>query len=654
MVRTSAARAFCLLLALVLLVPAGAQDKGKNLILVPTEGPLKGQKIYNNSHALLIGINKYPGLPLDRQLDYAIADVDAVKKILIESYGFDEQRVTVLKDDQATKAAILKTLNALTDNTTIDKQDRLIIYFSGHGQTVTLPTGGEIGFVIPHDAQVDLNNVTNARPYNETCIKMEEIWGILRLSPAKHVLFMADSCYSGLAVKNRSIAISPAALAALTKEPALHGMSAGKRSQVSVELPDKGHGAFTFALLQALRVRAGQPGVPFTVNDLFSDVQATVANVTEGKQTPQFGNVDTEGVFVFIPAGAKATVEVAPAAPGKPAANVPKAQVESVETVAKLKIETSPPGAKVFIDDQEVPGKVTPALIEIDLGRSRSKEIEIAVELDGHKAAIRKATLVRGLNPGLTVKLDKTAAPAPVPQKPPTAAPTIKPAANPPRPAPAGAVNLVRNWKEGASVRAKSSIDIKSGLIQGKMEETFRLSVASVSGEGTATLRQVSEGGTLTSQLGTEASPPGPPQSEMIDRLGRLMTSNGGANEMFDEDTQRLIGISTDALLPGRPVAPGETWKTTVDNPVEEDAKMTFTGRFVGVEEFKGVAAWKIHQTASVEVGLDDGSKFGVGLTFWVNPATGLVIRVQGTLKNVPTNVGPMLWTISMQALEIN
>ena len=630
-------RRFPILILLALCLPCYAQGKQKTLSIVPTEGPLKGQKIYNNSHALLIGVNKYPGLPADRQLDYAVADVDAVKKILTESYGFDESRVTVLKDEKATKAGILTALNALTDNTAVVREDRLIVYFSGHGQTVALPNGGEIGFIIPHDARVDLANFTNARPYNDTCIKMEEIWGILRLSPAKHTLFIADSCYSGLAVKDRSLVISDEALAALTREPALFAMAAGRSKQVSVELPDKGHGAFTYALLQALRVRAARPGAAFTVNNLFDDVQAMVSNLTGGKQTPHSGNYNTEGVFVFIPTGTKATVEAAPEVSKKPGA-------QAVDSVARILVTSNPPGAAIFVDGQKVPGKLTPATVELDLEVERNREVEIGVKRDGFKATVRKVTLARGKNPELAVNLDRAAAQAPVdPGK-----------AQVPEASTSGS-SLAYNWKQGASMRAKTTISIQLIGVPIELEEVFAQTITAVDAAGTATVSHETESMKRTVGGESEAVPVSPGNSSRYDRLGRNLSPKGQEDELMDADTYKLIDLITQPILPSKSVAPGGTWVVTLPNPTASGANMTLQGKLLGTETILGVNAWKIKQTGQINTDPDNegDNKMTVDLTFLLDPKTGFPLKVDGTLSGIPGNLGVMTWKIKMQALEV-
>ena len=104
-----------------------AQDIKSEILLETT---------YRNSWALLIGINKYPNLPIKYQLRYAVNDVNALRKVLIEQYGFLESNIVTLLDEQATRQRIIEAMGQLTDRKKVDSNDRIIFYFSGHGQTV--------------------------------------------------------------------------------------------------------------------------------------------------------------------------------------------------------------------------------------------------------------------------------------------------------------------------------------------------------------------------------------------------------------------------------------------------------------------------------------------------------------------------------------
>jgi len=290
----------CAAIIIFLIPEVTAQEGQKTLAIVPTSGPLKGKSVYAGSHALLVGINRYPGMP-GKDLEYALNDVKDMAETLVKSYGFPPPNVRLLMDKDATLAGIRAALADLADNRKVAPEDRVLVYFSGHGQTVKLPSGGDMGFLIPHDAKVDLNDFNNAGPYLSTCLPMETVWGFLGPSPAKHVLVVADACYSGLLTNARGReAISEQTLAQLSATRGRQVMTAGGKGQISLELAQVGHGAFTGKLLERLKARATEDDV-FTASELYADVKVAVGNLSKGKQLPSMGSYDTEGEFLFIP-----------------------------------------------------------------------------------------------------------------------------------------------------------------------------------------------------------------------------------------------------------------------------------------------------------------------------------------------------------------
>lgn len=287
--------------------PAGAEAGAgarKDLVLYPASGPLAGKRIYGSSFALLVGINEYAHLPRDKWLDYAVNDIQGVRDVLVKSYGFPEENITLLRNGEATTAAIRKALARLADRRYVQPDDRVLIYFSGHGQTVKLQAGGEMGFLIPYDAEVDFDDVNNPGPYLETCLPMKAVWDYLESSPARHILVLADACYSGLLARPRATTdAKEEVLAALAGQRAVQVVTAGRRGEVSFEQSRYGHGAFTYRLIEELKRRAEIPGAVFTATELYGALKRGVADLSGGKQTPQMGDCNTEGDFLFITAG---------------------------------------------------------------------------------------------------------------------------------------------------------------------------------------------------------------------------------------------------------------------------------------------------------------------------------------------------------------
>ena len=102
--------------------------------------------IYNESWAVIIGINEYKHM---QNLNYAVNDAKSVKEMLMKNYNYREDHIKMILDENATKNGILQGFNELLQEAKED--DRVIVFYAGHGETYTLPSGGEKGYLVPVD-----------------------------------------------------------------------------------------------------------------------------------------------------------------------------------------------------------------------------------------------------------------------------------------------------------------------------------------------------------------------------------------------------------------------------------------------------------------------------------------------------------------------
>jgi len=77
--------------------------------------------------ALLIGIDDYTKRPLDG----CVADAELMARIIRERFAFADANVTVLRNRQASRDAVLSELDALIDATSSD--DTAFFFYAGHG-----------------------------------------------------------------------------------------------------------------------------------------------------------------------------------------------------------------------------------------------------------------------------------------------------------------------------------------------------------------------------------------------------------------------------------------------------------------------------------------------------------------------------------------
>lgn len=243
---------------------------------------------YTVSRALVIGIDKYQSAP---PLSYAVSDAVAIKEVLISSLGFDEANVTLLTDEGASKQAVLRAfLRFSNDDVGVD--DRLIVFFAGHGHTRT-GLRGEIGYLVPHDA--DMTDFS-------TFIRWDELTRNADLIRAKHILFIMDACYGGLALVRSAGAGSTRFLKDMMLRTSRQVLTAGKADEVVADsggpIPD--HSVFTGHLIEALQGKAATSDGVLTANAVMSYVYARVGSDKNSHQTPHYGHIDGDGDMVLL------------------------------------------------------------------------------------------------------------------------------------------------------------------------------------------------------------------------------------------------------------------------------------------------------------------------------------------------------------------
>ena len=249
--------------------------------------------IYDNSWALIIGINDYENVP---DLHYAVEDALAIKNMLINEFNFSRNNVRVLIDKEATQSNINKEMSKLLKSAGVN--DRVVFYFAGHGETEAL--GLEevaTGFLMPSDADVE-NLYFSAIP-------MEDLRSVSKFSKAKHMLFLVDACYSGLAAVNtRGLSTnSPNYIDKITQENARQIITAGQKDEKVLEKDEWEHSAFTKNLISGLKdKKANSNGDDFiTGSELGYYLQEKVSLDTENSQTPQVKRLTThEGEMIFL------------------------------------------------------------------------------------------------------------------------------------------------------------------------------------------------------------------------------------------------------------------------------------------------------------------------------------------------------------------
>jgi hypothetical protein len=261
--------------------------------------------------ALLVGIDNYENVS---DLDGCVNDVENMKSLLRDKFGFKERDILTLVNEQATRKAILDTFQRHLI-AQAQQGDIVVFHYSGHGsQMKDARIGGDEAdqfdeTIVPQDS----------RKPGVFDIPDDSINGLLRLLSEKtdNVTFISDSCHSGTVARAAgkvrtvekderpppppdSFALGARGTAGgedgWRPEDAKYVLLSGCRSdQLSHEYSAewRANGAFTYFFAKEVRAAKGK----LTYQDIMDKVVGNV-NARFGSQEPQIeGSSKSNYVF---------------------------------------------------------------------------------------------------------------------------------------------------------------------------------------------------------------------------------------------------------------------------------------------------------------------------------------------------------------------
>jgi len=253
----------------------------------------------SRSWAVVIGIDNYSKMKNGFDyLPYAVNDAKAIKDYLIQSLGFSEEKIFPLYNEAATKKRIEQLLGETLPKK-VSVGDRVLIYFSGHGGQEVLRANEQCGYLIPIDG--------NINSMYSTCISMYQLQYFSEKNPARQMLFIFDSCFSGLAGVTYKKGITNETrdqVEAFIRTEGRQVLTAGGADDIAVmDKKWNNHSVFTFYLLKGLRGDAdyNNDGV-ISVHELQLYLENTVPKAA--KQHPTLKDLkNCEGQFIFYREG---------------------------------------------------------------------------------------------------------------------------------------------------------------------------------------------------------------------------------------------------------------------------------------------------------------------------------------------------------------
>ncbi len=245
---------------------------------------LKGKR-----HALVIANQAYRHWP---KLDTPLSDAQAVSEALKRQFGF---QVTVLQN--ATRQQMLAALSKLRNQVGAD--DQVLVYYAGHGE---MDQDTARGYWIPVDGQE--KDIAQ-------WVSVIDVTDQLAAMPARHVMVIADSCYSGTLTRSLVPQIDQALsvpqrqgpLEYMARQRVRVAMTSGGFEPV-VDGGSVGHSLFARSLLDMM----AQVKAPVTAQELYQAVSSRFARLAQRlriNQQPQYAPIGfaghEAGDFVLVP-----------------------------------------------------------------------------------------------------------------------------------------------------------------------------------------------------------------------------------------------------------------------------------------------------------------------------------------------------------------
>jgi hypothetical protein len=251
----------------------------------------------------VIGVSNYQQSAVGN-LDFAKEDAVAVEAYYRRA-GIPAEQVIELLDRDATLANVKRSLGTDLVKHAANPDDTVLIYFAGHGameiDRSSADGDGYSKYLLLHDA--DLGDLFGS------ALSMEELSRILQRLRAERVVLIIDSCFSGAAGGRTPYEPNAASRGVISKEFLSRMASAGKgrviltasgSDEVAQESREKGHGVFTYFLLEGLRGAADlDHDGRVDVDEIYKYVSQKVSLATHGHQNPMRKSPNLSGTVVL-------------------------------------------------------------------------------------------------------------------------------------------------------------------------------------------------------------------------------------------------------------------------------------------------------------------------------------------------------------------
>ena len=270
---------------------------------VPSVPAPKTGMVNEDAVAVVIGNAQYNREEVP-SVDYAVRDAEAMKRFLIETFGFTEDNI--IFEENATFTTLQRIFGTREDHKgqlynylRPDRPTDVFVFYSGHGAP---DPGTGTAYIVPSDADPQTIRLTG--------YPVRTLYDNLAKIPARSLTVVMDACFSGLADRGSLIkGISPLTLR--VENPVLAAensvvLTASQASEVSGWYDQQQHGLYTYVLLNtfAKMFESGVPAALPSARQLSEQVSGEVLRLSrrirQRDQTPQVFGAGTDAPLSFI------------------------------------------------------------------------------------------------------------------------------------------------------------------------------------------------------------------------------------------------------------------------------------------------------------------------------------------------------------------
>lgn len=287
--------------------------------------------LFDHGYALLIGVGTCAYTPWS--LPVTVKDAQALHNVLVDpnlcAYPNQGRHVRLLRDEQATQAAILTGLAWLAECAAKDPEATVIVYYSGHGW-LNQATGQY--YLIQHDV----------KPFDlpATALAATTFHAALRQISARRLFVVLDCCHAaGMASAKSGQSLElpsdfaesapPAPMLECLKQGSGRAIfSSSRGEQRSWVHPQRAMSIYTHHLLEALlgagnRTGDGVVRLSDLMNYLGKQVPVSAQNLCHAEQTPCFDTATEDFPVALLRGGKGLAADRTPNSVSNPATQPP-------------------------------------------------------------------------------------------------------------------------------------------------------------------------------------------------------------------------------------------------------------------------------------------------------------------------------------------